>query len=323
MREWTDPIYQYAVVDIGANSVRMNIYAIDTQTGDFSVCASARSMLGLAAYVENGTLTADGAGKLFAVIREFLARANSIPCDRFSAFATASLRGLSGSEKIVANIRAKLGVEIEIISGETEARYDFDAIRYRFPGITRGVIIDMGGGSTEIITFTDGKIQSVASLAIGCVRLMKSFTACTKHDPFPNNEEITAIRQYTKKVLSSHPEFSGVGGSAFLIGGTARAAAKIHAAINQRGNVEDGYSFSQTELKKAADAAFHDARRGGKKLRESVPDRLITILPGLAAYEEIAAYMGLSDFIISTAGVREGYLLSFIQKSFPQRFQEI
>ena len=140
MNNWNEQIYQYAVVDIGANSVRMNIYDIDTMDGSFSVSASARSMLGLAAYVKDGALTPDGCGKLFAVLREFLARANSVPCDGFAAFATASLRGLSNSEKICLSIKEKLGIDIEIISGETEAGYDLSAIRYRFPEADKGVL---------------------------------------------------------------------------------------------------------------------------------------------------------------------------------------
>ena len=78
-----DPTEKIAVVDIGANSVRMNIYDINTETGEFSVCDSARSMLGLAAYSVGGRLSPDGEGRLFAVLREYLARANSVPTDAF------------------------------------------------------------------------------------------------------------------------------------------------------------------------------------------------------------------------------------------------
>ena len=84
--------FKYAIVDIGANSVRMIIYDVDMESGRFYPVDSARNLLGLAAYKENGRLTADGAGKLSAIIRDYLARANSVPCDKFSAFATASLR---------------------------------------------------------------------------------------------------------------------------------------------------------------------------------------------------------------------------------------
>ena len=313
-------IVKYAIVDIGANSIRMNIYDIDTQTGEFTVCASARSLLGLAAYAKNGTLTNDGVGKLFAVLREFLARANSIPCDRFSAFATASLRGLSNSKRILREIKSGLGIDIEIISGEAEAGYDHAAIRYRFPETEKGILIDMGGGSTEIVHFNGDRVANAVSLPIGCVMLGKNFTSCTKKDPFPTEAEMEKIRTYVKTILGTHPVFRGLGGTAFLIGGTARAAAKLSLSENE--SLFDGYAFTAERLKKTADTAFCDIREGGKWLRETVSDRITSIIPGLVAYLEICEYMALSDFIISNAGVREGYLIDFIQKNFLRKTQE-
>ena len=307
MSEWSRT-FKYAVVDIGANSVRMHVYDI-TQTGAFSVSASARSMLGLAAYAQDGMLTSDGCGKLYAVLREFLARANSIPCDGFSAFATASLRGLSNSEKILREIKDRLGIDVEIISGETEANYDFAAIRYRFPSATHGILIDMGGGSTEIVRFDGENVLHAASLPIGCVMLMKRFTACTKKNPFPTETEIAAIRAYVRETLAGYPMFANVGGEAYLIGGTARAAAKLRAAEEGLPAPSDGDAFSADDMKKTADAAFCDIRRGGNRIRETVPDRVTSVIPGLAAYREIADYTGVSRFVLSTAGVREGYMI--------------
>ncbi|PWL98669.1 MAG: hypothetical protein DBY04_03195 [Clostridiales bacterium] len=320
MKDWNEPIYKYAVVDIGANSVRMNLYDIDTRTGAFTVFASARSMLGLAAYVKDEMLTADGAGKLFSVLREFLARANSVPCDGFFAFATASLRGLANSEEVLRNIKDKLGIEIEIISGRTETFYDFTAIRNRFPSVSCGTFIDMGGGSTEIAVFDADGIRVQESLPVGCVRLMKNFTNATKRDPFPDEKEVERIRQYVRQTISAYPNFRNVGGTAFFIGGTARASMRLHDA--DASSVSDGSTLSVSELKKTADAAICDARAGGNHIRSVVPDRAATIIPGLFAYLEIAAYMGLSGFILSTAGVREGYLIEFIRKMLPRRFQE-
>ena len=313
MNESAERYSQYAIVDIGANSVRMNLYEIDTETGDYTVTSSARSMLGLAAYVENGALTADGKGKLFAVLREFLARANSVPCDRFSAFATASLRGLRDADRILADIRTRLGVEIEIISGQTEAQFDLDAIRYRFPDVPHGVVLDMGGGSTEIVPFRNGTALSLDSLPIGCVALTKKFASCTKKSPFPSEKEMDDIRAYVRDVLSAHSALRGIGGTAFLIGGTGRAAAKLQLAKTGE-TLTDGYRFSADALRETAEAAWADARTGGALLQKIVPDRLTSILPGLYAYLEIASYLGLSDFIISAAGVREGYLLNVIRK---------
>ena len=320
MLGFDERILKYAIVDIGANSIRMNIYDIDTETGEFSVSASARSMLGLAAYAKNGTLSNDGAGKLFAVLREFLARANSIPCDLFSAFATASLRGLSNSKRILRDIKSGLGIDIEIISGEAEAGYDHAAIRHRFPETKNGILIDMGGGSTEIVHFQGDRVASAVSLPIGCVMLGKNFTATTKKDPFPTETEMERIRTYVKTILSAYPVFQGLGGTAFLIGGTARAAAKL--SLSEGESLYDGYTFTAETMKKTADTAFCDIRLGGALIRETVPDRITSIIPGLVAYTEICDYMALDDFIISNAGVREGYLISFIRKNFLQKTQE-
>ena len=323
MLDFDERIIKYAVVDIGANSVRMNIYDIDTQTGEFSVCSSARSMLGLAAYAKNGTLSNDGAGKLFAVLREFLARANSIPCDAFSAFATASLRGLSNSKKILREIKAGLGIDIEIISGETEAKYDHAAIRFRFPETEKGVLIDMGGGSTEIVHFEKDRVLNAVSLPIGCVMLGKNFTKCSKKEPFPNESEMENIRAYVNKILFAYPAFRNIGGTAFLIGGTARSAAKLNLSLTEKKDyIPDGYAFSVNALKKTADTAFCDIREEGKWIRETVPDRITSIIPGLVAYLEICDYMSLSDFIISNAGVREGYLIEFTRKNFLRKTPE-
>lgn len=323
MADFREPIFKLAIVDIGANSVRMNIYDIDTETGTFCVCSSARSMLGLAAYAKDGALTKDGYGKLFAVLREFLARANSIPCDAFSAFATASLRGLSNSEKIVEDIRSGLGISIEIISGQTEAAYDYAAIREKFTDAERGVLIDMGGGSTEIVHFDGDSVLCAESLPIGCVMLTKRFTACTKKDPFPNEAAMETIRAYVKQTLEAYPAFRGIGGQAYLIGGTARAIAKLHADKTNKLLSPDGYRFSADALKKIADIAFGDIRMSGNWIREVLPDRITSVIPGLVSYLEIADYLGVSEFLISTAGVREGYLIEYIKKNFLRKSQEI
>ena len=313
-----EKIFKYAIVDIGANSVRMNVYDIDTETGEFSTVLSVRSLLGLAAYAKDGALTGDGFGKLFAVLREFLARANSIPCDQFSAFATASLRGLSNSEKVVRNIRAGLGVEIEIISGEQEASYDHAAIRYRFPETPQGLLIDMGGGSTEFVSFDKEALRAVTSLPIGCVALTKRFTACTKKDPFPTKREMDRIRSYVRQTLAEQAVFFTGIETAFLIGGTARAAAKLNLSLAGSGNLFDGYSFTANELNTVLDKAVSDIQRDGKWLKEIVSDRIQSIVAGLVAYQTIAETLGTKHFVISNAGVREGFLIEYIKKNFLQ-----
>lgn len=317
--------FKYAIVDIGANSVRMIIYDIDPKTGEFFTVDSVRNLMGLASYKEAGALSPDGAGKLTAIIRDYLARANSYPCDKFSAFATASLRGLSNSAEFIASIKRKFGVDIDIISGEDEATYDFDAIRYRFGRdvFPRGIVIDMGGGSTEMIEFESERAKNLVSMNLGCVMLGKKFISGIKRSPFPKKSESEDIINYTKQILAENKYFHGKGENIYLIGGTGRAIAKLHAVMNGV-NVKnfDGYTFAAQDISSIRAFAEKDICEGAPVIRKVLSDRIATIMPGILAYEYIFSFLDSKVAIVSACGVREGYLLRFINQNFFQKSQE-
>lgn len=299
-----------AVVDIGANSVRMNVYDINTETGRFSVCDSARSMLGLAAYSVDGRLSSDGEGRLFAVLREYLARANSVPTDAFFAFATASLRGLSNTDKVLASIKRRLGIEVAVISGEEEAELDFFATLGRFGSdiASKGITVDMGGGSTEIVGFENGRKTCGHSFRIGCLAVSKRFV----RNPLSiTASELSDIKNYALSELSTHPEFENIGGTAYLIGGTARAAAKIFMGVRSGLSSLDGFEMTANDLFSVRDTVLSD---GGAAIKKYSPDRTATVAPGVCALCEAIRYCGAERLIISGAGVREGFVAKIIEE---------
>ena len=299
-----------AVVYIGANSVRMNVYDINTETGRFSVCDSARSMLGLAAYSVDGRLSSDGEGRLFAVLREYLARANSVPTDAFFAFATASLRGLSNTDKVLASIKRRLGIEVAVISGEEEAELDFFATLGRFGSdiASKGITVDMGGGSTEIVGFENGRKTCGHSFRIGCLAVSKRFV---KNPLAITASELSALTNYALSELSTHPEFENIGGTAYLIGGTARAAAKIFMGVRSGLSSLDGFEMTADDLFSVRDTVLSD---GGAAIKKYSPDRTATVAPGVCALCEAIRYCGAERLIISGAGVREGFVAKIIEE---------
>ena len=317
--------FKYAIVDIGANSVRMIIYDVDTESGRFYPVDSARNLLGLAAYKEEGRLTADGAGKLSAIIRDYLARANSVPCDKFSAFATASLRGLSNADELLESIKRRFGVEIEIISGEEEAAYDFEAIRYRFgaDAFPHGTVIDMGGGSTELIRFEGESAKGLTSMPLGCVMLGKKFIPEIKKSPFPKGAEISDIQNYTREVLAGNSGFCGMGENVYLIGGTGRALARLHAELSGSDVKNlDGYTFAGSDIARIREFAEADVAAGAPFKRKALADRVSTIMPGVLAYEQIFDFLGTKQATVCLSGVREGYLIGFIRRYLAEKTQE-
>lgn len=302
-----------AVVDIGANSVRMNVYDIDLSSGTFSVCDSARSMLGLAAYSSDGVLSPDGEGKLFAVLREYLARANSIPADGFCAFATASLRGLENSAKVVEDMRRRLGIDIDVIDGEEEAALDFEATLSHFSGTLadRGVVIDMGGGSTEIVCFESSRAVHSVSLPIGCLALSKKLVS-SPLSMTPSERE--AIEKYVSGVLACHKTLSGFADTAYVIGGTARASSRIIASLSGDFPLPEGDPLSSDALFVSYEKLFADKELCAATVRKCCPDRSATAIPGMTALCAVIRLLGVKTLITSNAGVREGFILRKIKE---------
>jgi len=302
-----------AVIDIGSNGVRLNVYSID-ENGSYTVIDSVRSMLKLASYINDGALSRDGEGKLLTVMREYLARANGYPCDGLTAFATASLRNISNSESVLGRIKRTLGIDIEIISGESEAMYDYVSVKKRF-GLTesdRFVICDMGGGSTEFITY-NGKDVSLFSLPIGAIQLWKLFVDKTG-SPYPSEQECERVAEYVRAELKCAPGLEGFGGTVYLIGGTARVMCRVDADAKGLREAADGYALSAADFLAAVNALIADSRGDGALISRICPDRKISVVTGAVAFGEIINHLGVSDVVLSLAGVREGYVSECVLK---------
>ena len=302
-----------AIADIGANSVRMNIYEVNIDTGEFSVIDNARSILGLAGYKVDGMLTKDGEGKLFTVLKEFLSIANSIPVDMFVSFATASLRGLSNARDIIERIKRELGIKVEIISGIRESVLDRIAIRERFkvPVITPSCVIDMGGGSTELASFTGPKNGPAISLPIGSLALSKQFF---KDSMYPTEEEFDAVIKHVNGTLRSNPKFRNCAKTAYIIGGTGRAIARtVYFLDDEKDKSTDGKVLPAAKYVGAAKALCF-GQKHDKLISRACPDRKDSIIAGAMAMQCIMKYIGAEKVVVSSAGVREGYLSDLIQK---------
>ena len=303
-----------AVVDIGSNGVRMNVYSISAD-GSYSVIDSSRSMLKLVSYINDGVLSRDGEGKLLTVMREYLARANAYPCDRFTAFATASLRNISNSESVLGRIKRTLGVDIEIISGESEAMYDYVSVKKRF-GLTesdRFVICDMGGGSIEFIAY-NGKDVSLCSLPLGALHLWKLIVDKSSGPPYPSEQECERIAEYVRSELMGASGLDGFGGTIYLIGGTARVMCRVDADAKGLKEASDGYRLCAEDFLTAVDALIVDSRGDGSLISRICPDRKTSVVSGAVAFGEIIRYLGVSDVVLSLAGVREGYVSECVLK---------
>ncbi len=293
---------RYAVTDIGANTVRMNIY--DVEDGHYERILTQTDTPGLLGYVNNSRMSEEGILKLLATITTFEKFARNVKCDATRYFATASLRGVVNSADVLRVIRDHTGVEIDLISGESEALLSFAGLKLSFSDIRSGIMIDMGGGSTELLGFVDAMAVRAVSLPFGSLSLYHE----NVEGVIPTKSEIKAIKASVDRAMRDICWLGNYGGTAYLIGGTGRTAGKLRDMVYCGGTSEPTCRMTTDELKAVYDKIKNPGHEDIAMMLRAAPERIHTIIPGMIAIRRILSAAGITDIVISNTGIREGYL---------------
>ncbi|OUQ56056.1 hypothetical protein B5E56_13595 [Flavonifractor sp. An112] len=289
------------IVDVGSNTIRLSIYHWEGQK--FKLLMNKKEMAGLAGYIKNGLLSDSGILVACRVLAGFKALLRNFDIADLYVFGTASLRNIVNTEEALETIEAVTGIKVEVLSGADEAAFSFLGATVGGGAPGSGMLADVGGGSTELVAYRDGAITSGCSLPMGSLSLF------TKHVSglFPTREERKAIRSDVKEELQK-AKTAGLQCSHLTgVGGTFRAAAKLCNDLS--GADPDNRIIPAGEIH----ALYKGLKKGDqdtlRQILRSVPDRVHTILPGLAILTAILDAYEVSTVSVSACGVREGYLL--------------
>ena len=296
---------RYAVLDIGSNTVRMVIYDLGAD-GRIVRVIGEKATLGLINFVDDGRMSETGTRKLIETLEGFKAGADKVGCGHRVAFATASLRGISNRQEVLDRVLEETGVVIDVLSGEEEASLNFEGLGESFD-LRDGIMIDMGGGSTEVLRFEEGHISELASLDFGCLKMHNQFVSRI----MPTQRESERLRTFVRGQVSAQIWIARKTPVAYAIGGTAKAASKVYAAVYK---VKRPNTLHLEQLIKLYKYLMAGKERAAMILVEEVPDRLHTLMPGLCGLIEILKIAGAEDVVISTCGLREGYLMRYIER---------
>ena len=159
-----------AIIDIGSNSIRLTLY--ETKEQDFKILFREKIMAGLAGYVEDGRLSAEGIECACAGLLSFRTILQTLDIEGARVFATAARRNITYTAQALAVIQATTGYQVEILSGEDEALLGYTgAMRELF--MSSGAFLDVGGASSEIVTFDEGKPVDYQSFPVGSLSLSR------------------------------------------------------------------------------------------------------------------------------------------------------
>ena len=295
----------FAAVDLGSNSFHMVVAKLED--GQVRIIDRIRDMVRIASGLDdNNNLTEEATEKALESLRQLGQRIREIPRTNVKAVGTNTLRLARNGKDFIRRARTALGHNIDIISGQEEARLVFIGVAhsvYNHDGSS--LVIDIGGGSTEIIIGKGFQPRVAESLYMGCVNVSQRF--------FPDGK-ITG-RRMREAVLFARTELETIETGYRRIGwdtalgssGTIRAIADIAVA---QGWCESGVSRNAVEtLRKRLIAAGHY----DKLYVEELSDRRKPVLAGgLAILNAIIEALDLDHIQISDGALREGILYELI-----------
>ena len=184
---------------MGSNTVHLLV--VDAYPGARPMPAfSHKTELSLAAQLENGnSLSGPGESRLRGVVEEALGIAEDKGVEDIIAFATSAVREAVNGEQVLARIHERTGAQINVMTGQEEARLTFLAAR-RWFGWSSGrlLVIDIGGGSLEVASGIDEEPDAVVSLPLGAGRLSRDWIST---DP-PSAPEVRRLRKHVRAEIA-------------------------------------------------------------------------------------------------------------------------
>lgn len=298
-------LIMYGIIDLGSNTVRLNVYqVIDKRV---QLIFSKKEFVSLASFVNAyQQLSEEGIQAALSVIKHYVTILQNLNIKDNYLIATASIRNVTNKLAVIEKIKKVVSFSVELLSEEQEALADLEGVLIDTK-FDKGLVVDIGGGSTELVAFEKQEVIYAKALKIGSLSAYVDYVSKI----IPKNKELKKIKQAVIEAMDKLelPTFKPK--TLYGVGGTIRAARKLAVAILSLPTdhkeltlimVKDLIKFFQEKDKDAYVKAI-----------QVVPERLHTILPGLKILETIIKAYGRPLVVVSDYGVREGYLIQKLQ----------
>jgi exopolyphosphatase/guanosine-5'-triphosphate,3'-diphosphate pyrophosphatase len=291
-----------ATIDIGTNTTLLLVASADGPVVTVLEDRAEITRLGRG-IGHSGALHVEAIARTLAVLREFAAAARRHDA-RIAAIGTEALRRAPNADAFLRPAAEILGTEVEVIDGEREAALTFRAVVASFPDLRTGAlaVVDIGGGSTEIVLANGGQVGFRTSLPLGSVRLTEAFI----HNDPPTAADCAAITGAIDSAIRGVP-FAREPTTLVGVAGTVTSLAAMALALGSYDPARvHGYRLSRADLGREI------ARLGGatQAARERMigldPRRADVILAGALILDRIAAAAGVGEVRVSDRGIRWG-----------------
>ena len=304
-----------AAIDIGTNSIRCVVAEVEP-TGSYRVLDEEREMTRLGHDLfKRGRLAVEPMERSHAALTKMKAIADGFQVDELRAVATSAVREASNGRAFCREVRRRCGLAIEVISPEEEAQLALLSALRAFDLVGRSVgIVDIGGGSVEVVLAAGAVVDQVYTLPLGAVRLTEAYGGA---EPL-RRRRWKRLRRAIDRVLDERigePPFNpeviiGSGGTFTNLAGLIKTEREGSEKKTEK-NLQ-GYTMRRAEVVHL----LHRLRVTPLELRRAMPglnpQRADIIVAGAAVVARVARRLGAQQIVVNPGGLRSGLLLSMI-----------
>ena len=291
------------IVDLGSNTTRLVIYEYEPGKR-FRLADEVREVVRLREGMgRTNILRAAAIERSLNALRMFRAFCDTQGVEEVTAVATSAVRDAVNKDSFLARAEADTGWSLRVLSGEEEGYYGaVGAINAT--GLREGFVVDLGGGSAQVVEVRKGLPGRSVSLPLGALRLSELFLDANKVRP----DQVEALQAFAAQVLEPLDWFKFRPGDCLVaLGGTIRNLAQIDQAQKRFSmRILPNYRFQADDLHAISDQLW----RLSLKKRTAVPglryDRADIIHAGALAYSALLRHSGFPAIVISRQGLREG-----------------
>jgi exopolyphosphatase / guanosine-5'-triphosphate,3'-diphosphate pyrophosphatase len=303
-----------AAIDVGTNSLHMIVCRIRPDLS-FEVIDRERDMIRLGTGGLGGRqLPESSLSAAMQTLSKFRRLAESHGVDEIIAAATSAVREAENGADFIASVHRDLGIRVKVISGTEEARLIHTAAAYAVDiGRRAAVVLDIGGGSTEITLGTASRVQVGRSFKLGVIRLADRFA---KSDPLSDRDErrltrhiLRETRGYLRQVRQrGFQRVIGTSGTILSLGALASGARRPPDDVR---NLRIAAKAVHRLRKRLVDLSLDERLR----LPGLDPRRADLIVPGAVLLDTLLTALAAPELTLCDFALREGLVLDYIQKN--------
>ncbi len=302
-----------AAIDIGSNSIRC-IIAEASKEGTFKILDDEKTTVRLGERLAiTGIISEEASNRAIEAIRRFQKLLAGLNVEAVEAVATSAVRSAANGKELVALLSKELGHPITIISGEEEAELTSTSALANFDMYgKRYAMIDIGGGSVEIVTAYGNHVEEFYSFDLGAVVMTDRFLT---RDPIDENE-LRKLRGYIRGSLKR--AFAGKKISVDTLigsGGTLTAIGCMAMQMRKDNYVSiHGSEVLHAEVVHLLAMLIHRDLKGRRTIPGLNQDRADIIVAGVVLVDELMRFLDANRILVNERGIREGLLIGAMKR---------